>query len=370
MDATAPTSSTGRSAAGRRDTVTSFGLSYLLGALLLAALVHFGGVWEVLANTRFLDVLIRVGVIKYHDQNLGFVDGVADHQYYLKSQTPVDWPLVAVAAGIFLAFWGIKTLQFHGLARFFGARGSFGHQARAYLYGLGINRLFPLGLGDVGTVKVLEGQGFERRPGTSAVFTAEAFVLFEIAVFALVGLLSRGWMPWAAQMFWPVVIFGLTALWLCGLPGRPGLARGRAWLREAGDALRSLSTDPRLLGKLALLSIAAFALEDLAAYVIANAFGIGIPFTVLLMGVVGSYIARLIPLTPGGIGQFEWGFATALWLGGVGFPDAVTVAILDNAIRYLTGSFTLGSVLLWYGVETDLPAVLDAYAEAPAEATA
>ena len=105
---------------------------------------------------------------------------------------------------------------------------------------------------------------------------------------------------------------------------------------------------------------------DIAAYVIANAFGMGVEFDVLIMGLVGAYIARLIPLSPGGIGQFEWGFAMALYLGGVGLPEAATIAILDNAIRYVSGTLILGSVLLRYGVETNLRAVLDLFA-GPAE---
>ena len=55
------------------DLVGSFALSYLVAFLLIAALVYFGDVWEVVANSRFLDFLIRVGIVKYHDKNIGFV---------------------------------------------------------------------------------------------------------------------------------------------------------------------------------------------------------------------------------------------------------------------------------------------------------
>ncbi len=355
-----PDSGTHAGRNGVGDLVGSFTLAYVVAALLLASLVYFSGVWDVLANTRLLDFLIRVGVVKYHDKMVGFVEGVADHKYYLISQTPVDWLLVLIAAGIFLLFWGIKALQFHGVARFHGIGGSFGQHGRAYLYGLGINRLFPFGLGDVGAAATLSHQGHPWNRAAGVVLTAKLFVVFEIAAFAIIGLLARGWMPWLAQIFWPVVIFGCLYLWLrrsrdSGFT-RPG------WFREAGVAVRSLASEPRILAKLCVLSLLAFALEDIAAYVIANAFGMGVEFDVLIMGLVGAYIARLIPLSPGGIGQFEWGFAMALYLGGVGLPEAATIAILDNAIRYVSGTLILGSVLLRYGVETNLRAVLDLFA--------
>jgi uncharacterized membrane protein YbhN (UPF0104 family) len=95
----------------------------------------------------------------------------------------------------------------------------------------------------------------------------------------------------------------------------------------------------------------AFALEDIAAYLIAMAFTstyviLKVDFSVLLMAVVASYIARLIPLTPGGIGQFEWGFATALYIGGVGLPECVAIAVLDNALRYVSGTLLLAWVYI------------------------
>jgi len=71
---------------------------------------------------------------------------------------------------------------------------------------------------------------------------------------------------------------------------------------------------------------------------------LNVNFTILLMAIVASYIARLIPVTPGGIGQFEWGFAAGLYLGGLGWPECVTIAVLDNFVRYASGT------LLWVWV--------------------
>lgn len=351
--------------------IGSFTLSYLVGALLLLSLVYFAGAWEVLANSRFLDFLIRVGVVKYHDKNTGFVEGVIDSKFYFQSQLPLDWLLVFVAACIFLLFWGIKTLQFHGIARFYGIKGSLGQHGRAYLYGLGINRFFPFGVGDVATVAALNGQGNSRERGTAVVFAGELFIVFEIAVFAFIGLLLMGWTPWLAQVFWSLVILGILFLWMRSSRRTSTVVSRGTWLHEAGGVVRSFAREPRVLAQLCILSLLAFALEDIAAYVIANAFGIGVNFSVLLMGVVGSYVARLIPLTPGGIGQFEWGFAAALYVGGVGAPEAATIAILDNVIRYAAGTLILGSVLLWYRVETNMRSVLALFtgAEWPATET-
>jgi uncharacterized protein (TIRG00374 family) len=155
-----------------------------------------------------------------------------------------------------------------------------------------------------------------------------------------------------------VVILAATWLFLRRSRSFPeaGVIQG-TW-QEWKATLLALWREPRTLGRLSLLGLVAFGLEDIAAYVIAMAFTgdrviIDVPFGVLLMGVVGSYIARLIPVTPGGIGQFEWGFALALYWGGLGFPECVTLAVLDNLIRYATGSFLGGAVIVSHGVETN-----------------
>jgi len=341
--------------------VGSLCLSYLVGLVLLVSLVYSAGIWRVLANSRFLDFLIRVGVIQYHDKGSGWVEGVADSEFYYQSQLPVDWLLVLVAAGIFLLFWGIKAVQFHGVARHYGIEGTMGDHSRAYLYGLGINRLFPFRIGEVATVSVLNGQGVPENRASATVFASGLFTLFEIAIFAFIGLLLMGWTPWLSQVFWSLVIFSVLYLWMRNSGPIVISNPARMWRKRARSIVQTFTKSPGVLVRLCALSVIAFGLEDIAAYVIANAFLIGVDFSVLLMGVVGSYIARLIPLSPGGVGQFEWGFAAALYIGGVGLPEAATIAILDNLIRYVVGTFTLGSILLWYKVETDLPSVFAAF---------
>ena len=342
--------------------VASFGLSYAFGAFLILSLFYAFGTWDILAGSRFLDFLIRVGIVKYHDQSLGFIEGVADHKYYLTSQTPVDWLLVVIAGLMFLAFFGVKTAQFNGLARHFGLRGTARRHGRAYLYGLGLDRWFPYGLGAVGTRSALIAQGASEESAGAALAGTHLFVLLEIGLFATIGLLGEGWGPWAGQVFWAAFVFTLLFFWVRRPAHTSALSILGEWTGRARGIIRSLAADPPVLVKLCLLSLAAFALEDVAAYVIANAFGIGVEFPVIVMGLAVGYVARLIPLSPGGIGQFEWGFAVALVLGGVGAPEAATLALLDNVLRYFVGTVVLGSVILWYGVDTTLGDVLRTFA--------
>lgn len=132
------------------------GLSVALGVALYATLIYYGGPWNFIANTRLLDLAIGAGLIKYHDHNAGFIDGVADLKYYLMAQEPIRWDLLGVVVLIFLAFYAIKAVQFNGLARVFGSKADTASNVRAYSYGVWLNHFFPYGLGYAGTSTALQ----------------------------------------------------------------------------------------------------------------------------------------------------------------------------------------------------------------------
>jgi uncharacterized membrane protein YbhN (UPF0104 family) len=332
--------------------------------LLLGALVHFAGAFNVLANTRLLDLLIDGGVIRYHDLDIGVVDGLPDLELYLLSQDAVQWRLVGIVVLLYLLHWCVRAFKFHRIALALGMRGTLPRHACAFFYGLGFNILAPFRLGNTAVVEACAGDGERRDVAGAAVYTQEAFVLFEVAAFALLGLALNGWSRWLGELFWGFVI--LAVAWLIlrpaqdgGMlvPGRPAPGAGRAlWAR--------LSARPEALALLTALSLLAFLIDDFTPYLVSQAFTnefviLNVPFSVIQMGVVAGYVARHVSITPGGIGQFEWGFASALYMGGVGFPEAATIALLESVVRHGTGLLLFGLAVL-FGVAADLRSVVAA----------
>ncbi len=348
---------------GFADLAGSYVVSYLLLVLILGALVYFAGVWNVLANTRLLDLLISSGIIGYHDLDLGVVAGVPNHELYLFSQDPVDWRLVGVVAALYFLFWGVKALQFHGIARFLGMGGKQSEHTGAFLYGAGLNILAPFKAGNAATVSSCESHGEEAGRAGTAVYTQELFVLFEITVFALLGLALNGWSTWLGQIFWAAAICVVAYLVLRPTQVGGVFVPGQA-TREAQRAiLRRLFGNPKILTGLALLSLLAFLIDDITPYLISQAFTtnvviLNVPFPVIQMGVVAGYIARQVQLTPGGIGQWEWGFAAALYMGGVGLPEAATIAILESLMRHGTGLILFGFIVVWKRSRTSIREVV------------
>lgn len=364
-------SSDGRGSHGRASGNVGWSilLSYLLAALAVWSLIYGAGFWNFVANTRLLDLMIRSGIVMLHDGQQGLIEGLPSLSFYVKSQDPIDWGLLVLATAMLLAFLGIKSLQFHSIARLLGIDGPFGAHLRAYLYGRGINRFIPFNLGDVAAASALEGQGAPLERAAAAVLISKMFVVFEVVVFALVGVVYLGWTAWLQQIVWALVILAGVYVFTHRLRRPSDLRRTGVW-PAAQTAFRLVGQHPASLARLAVLSLVAFAMEMGAIYAITQAFTsenviLNIPFSVIMMGLVAGYVARMFRVTPGGIGQFEWGFAAALYLGGVGIPEAVTAALLVTLMDlYVTGVFVYAAIslptnALGYRVNTNLTRVLN-----------
>ncbi|HEX8204951.1 MAG TPA: lysylphosphatidylglycerol synthase domain-containing protein [Solirubrobacteraceae bacterium] len=344
----------------------AFALAYLVAAVALVLLVHFGGIWNLLANSRLLDLLGRGGIIAITDTDQGIVQGIPNPEYYLLATQPIDWELLLVAAGLFLLMWGLKAAEFHGLCRFIGLEGSLGEHARAWFYGHGVNRLVPYEAGQVAKASVLEGQGADPVRAAQAVHLSSLMTMLQIGVLALYGIFAVGFGTWFAQLFWAFVILGVAYLMTRPERKEARSARREA-LRAAASALQVLAQRPLTFLRLLLFGTLSILLIDAAAYAISQAFSnttviMNVEGNNMLMAIIAGYVARLIQFTPGGLGQWEWAFAAALYVGGLGFPEAATIALMVTFFRYLTGGLLFAATTLGYGVETSLRQVLDRFA--------
>ncbi len=324
-------------------------LSYLTAFGLLGALFYFGDAWFILANSRLLKLMIGAGIVRYHDRHAGFIDGIPDVEYYLLTQDPVNWAIGALAFGLILLYWASRALQFHTIARLSGIAGGMGDHARAFFYGTGVGQAIPFGGANLATTQAL---------GTTAEKAQRARTLdqsirgVEVFFFALVSLFLLGWNPWFKQLGSTLLFLGCVSYLVYGGFRAPL----RTWIATTLNTIRSL---PLLtfLG-LFVLSVVSFQLIDWASYFISMAFTtvnvlVGVDARVMTMAIVCGYVARSIPFTPGGFGQFEWGVALGIWFGGSSLGQAATVAILLSLFRLTAILLLTFSVRVFFPVATN-----------------
>lgn len=322
---------------------------------LISALIYHGGIWDFLASTRLLDIFVKAGIIQYHDRTQGLTH-IPDPTYYLKSQDPIRWEVIAVVVLLFFLTFALKALQLNGVARILGMTTSLGQNFRAYCYGHSLNSAAPFGFGNVAASLALANEGMPLKRAKAAVFVANLFELFEILMFAAAGLLLLGWSIWLAQVFWSLLILAIAIVML----RKSKRDDSNGWTlgslkNNVRHSVRLVLSRPLTAAWLALLSLSAFFLHDLCAYFIPMGFSathvfLMVDFNVVLMAVVAYHIATLVRFTPGGIGQGEWAMAAALWVSGVGFPECATIAILHLLIRlFCVGCFHFLVTKFWRG---------------------
>ncbi|MFY0312853.1 lysylphosphatidylglycerol synthase domain-containing protein [Leisingera sp. D0M16] len=351
--------------------------SYLLCFALAGGLVAAAGLWEVLANTRLLAALLAGGVVALGEDDPGLGTGVPGVHYFIRSQEFVTWSLVLLAAALFMAVAILKGFQFHRIARFVGIEGTFGQHLRAYIYGHGIGRMTPYRMGEVAWVSALQSQGATIGQAARLVFIFKGFLLFEIFIFAILGLVMSGLLAWGMALVPPFAI--LLAAWLLMRPAAAHSPGKKPWLERAAEVFGALTSEFQTLIVLTLLSLISFALVEFGTYIIPQAFTtrvtplvqdvllyVVVTPSVIVMAVVAGYIARLVQVTPGGIGQFELAFALVLMVNRLPMPEAITLALLVSAVRYATGIFLFGGTMLLFGVETNFNRVRALFGRDPA----
>jgi len=221
-------------------------------------------------------------------------------------------------------------------------------------------------MGDLGSVAALEGQGESREKASTVLYTQDLFIWLEIACFFVLGIVLAGWDTSILQVFPAAIFFGV--LYFITRPGQ----RKKALADVPGGGplpvaiIRGLCTNPLLWVWLVALSLLAFFLDDVTPYIISQAFTEGpvilnVPFLVIQGGVVAGYLASRIPITPGTIGQFEFGFGTALLMSGVDLNVAIAIIIIDGLIRHGVAISLFVIVKVFYGVEAKLSSVFELF---------
>lgn len=339
----------GESEARSTNLAGSYAFAYALGAILIALMIWLGGPWQIMASSRLLSLLIDAGVVQYHDTQPGIWAGLPHPKLYMQAKEPLNWNLIRLAGVLLIGMWMIQAVRFHVLARFAGIRGNYTQHARAYLEGIGINRFVPYNRGYWSTATLMvQRQGADLGKIAQTFYLERACIVFQIVFFAAVALYLEGWTVWLSQIVWP--IFMLVAAWLIVRPNSHHPEQSLA-VGSPGLLLRAFQTllqKPATLITVLLLSIVAFTIQDIVAYMVGMSLTtphliLNFDYKMLLMGLVGGYIARLIQITPGGIGQFEFGMATSIMFAGKSFTDAAIFALVFMLVKYAYSTI----LLLW-----------------------
>lgn len=228
------------------------------------------------------------------------------------------------------------------------------------LMGWFANSVAFLRLGDA-----YRGFGFARESGASfpaSLGTVLAERVQDMFVVLLILALATGALLFTHEVAAPGTVVGVAFLLVTLLVA--GLVAMRVWgerlagflperiratyLKFQAGALASFRA--RALPVQILLGMAGWVLEIARLYLVADAIGVDISFTVAAFAALASAMLSTIP-TPGGFGFVEGGLAGVLIVLGLGHTDAFAVTIVDRSISWISvivfGGLTF---FLWHTV--------------------
>ncbi len=142
------------------------------------------------------------------------------------------------------------------------------------------------------------------------------------------------------------VVLLLTASRIARLLSRFSPVRGNRFLRETLAATQASQTSKGVTTACLALTVAGWMLIGLAAWLVAQAMGIGLPYwTILVLMIATVGFAGMIPAPPGIVGVYEFVVVSGLALFGVAPAAALSFALVTHALLFLPPLFIAALVL-------------------------
>ncbi len=306
---------------------------------------------------------------------LGYIvlETVADPGEILSEISRIDLTLLALAGIIYLASWPVRGLRYRDILRELGFTERIGVLTGAIFISQTGNLLVPARAGDAVRAYIVKARREVPYPtGFASLAIERIFDLLTITVLAfgiMLGALAlRGTGTLESMLTDPevgggsiaialaigVAIVAIVGFGLLILSSRIDndrfdalkpdegsiLARPVTLLARFLNDIRLVSTKPRAVLRIGLSSVIIWSIDVLTAIVILAAFGVDV--SPLLLAVGGLFavsvgnLAKIVPISPGGIGPYEAGFAIIIVsLTPFGVNTAVAAAIVDHALKNL-----------------------------------
>jgi uncharacterized protein (TIRG00374 family) len=317
-----------------------------------------------------------------------FVEGF-DVPAFLARLAAAEPAYVAVAVAVYAVSWPLRGFRYSDILARTGHRCGALAMTAAVFVSQTSNLVFPARAGDGARAYVVKKRNAVPYTAGAASLAAER-VLDLAAVLAIGGaglvwtVAALGFEPvrgrtplLAAAGVGAVTLAVIAALYV--LRGRTstvsrGGGSGHRYvdaaldaLAEFGDDFGSVFEDRRSVARFAATSLCIWLLDVLTCLALFYALGTvfeGV-FAVSLLAVSVGNMAKVVPLTPGGIGLYEAGFAAVVVAATpVGWGAAVAVAVLDHALK--NGVTVVGGVVssLALNVSLTRPAGVEAEPDA------
>jgi uncharacterized membrane protein YbhN (UPF0104 family) len=246
-------------------------------------------------------------------------------------------PLFLIPACFICLFaWGVRGSRYQAILTRMQVRISFIFGVACIFTSQTVNLIVPARLGDLIRVVLLKHDyDATISQGLSSIVVERVFDIISVAILGLCAVVFvLNVPPWIRMLLIiPLVLGGIFFLVLL----LTGTVRTRnkyiQYILTMLDEMRKASLTPRSALILGATSILIWILDTLICYLVAVMFRQEIPFEVVLLAVVAGNLVKAVPLTPGGVGTYEFALAVIFEIAGTAPAVSTLIAVIDHLIK-------------------------------------
>jgi hypothetical protein len=225
-----------------------------------------------------------------------------------------------------------------------------------------VNLIVPARLGDFVRVFILKHEyNTTYSEGISSLVVERVFDIFTVA---LLGAVSVLFVLNAPSWFYTVIVLPLLAgtgffVFLLFIGKFSTTNKYVAMILTMLHEIRKASLSIQSVFLLGGSSFVIWLMDILVCYAVVLMFGQEIPFAVIALAIVIGNLIKAVPLTPGGIGTYEFALAATFLLVGVAPAIATLIAVIDHLIKNLV-TLAGGIVSVYYFGDWVIPSIKEA----------
>ncbi|MEI7857340.1 MAG: lysylphosphatidylglycerol synthase transmembrane domain-containing protein [Methanomicrobiales archaeon] len=264
---------------------------------------------------------------------------------------------------ICLAAWGLRGWRYQTILKSLNYKVSFTVATACIFVSQTVNLIVPARLGDFVRVFILKHEyNTTYSEGVSSLVVERVFDIITIALLGAVSLLFvlNVRSEFYIIIFVPIIaclVFFVFLLFIGKISSRNRYIQIiLTMLHEIKKASLTLKSIVWLGGS----SIVIWLLDILVCYAVVLMFQQQVPFAIVVLAVVIGNLVKAVPLTPGGIGTYEFALAATFGLVGIAPAIATLIAVIDHLIKNLV-TLVGGIISIYYFGDWVIPSIKNAF---------
>jgi uncharacterized membrane protein YbhN (UPF0104 family) len=212
------------------------------------------------------------------------------------------------------------------------------------------NLIVPARLGDLVRIFILKHEGLATySQGVSSLIVER---IFDVVTIALLGLFALPFVIGTPEWFLPLIVIPIIggtafAIFLLLTGNCHSENKYLGILYSMLGEVRAASLSMRSAFVLGSSSIGIWLMDVLVCAVIVMMFDESLPFMVIMLAIVIGNLVKAVPITPGGVGTYEFALVVTFELAGMAPATATVIAVIDHLVKNLV-TLAGGIVSLYY----------------------